>query len=440
MSTLNVNSIQTAGGASPVLTADIAKKSELIASSGSSLVGHIASGTGAVATTVEEKLREHVSVLDFGLVGNGVVDNTAASNAAVSALNAAGVGALFFPEGDYFFNSKPNAISGGILLIGSGYYKSRLTRNYTEVSSTAGFIDMTGASNGGGGITNLLLFAASGTSGGSAINIEAGVAHSNGDMVISDISVTGEGTWNYNIRADGSAKVTSAQGVRTVRVRDCVLFQANIAGIYLKSVNNWSLSGIGIFTGTGTDFILDGTSEVPSNYVSAKFTFCPNVSIGPTGACNQVLFDCPNTVNMTVTGHVFNITMLGKFSTVVGTPSGDADSVGFATSAKVVGGKLIQTSGGGNLETSNGVTFPSTPIAIANVNTLDCYVEGTFTPIIGGSTTAGTVTYTIQQGKYTRIGNVVHFQFRLGWSNIGDGCGYLRVFNLPCAASSGVGD
>ena len=65
MSTLNVNSIQTAGGASPVLTADIAKNSELIASSGSSIVGHIASGTGSVATTVQAKLRESVSVLDY---------------------------------------------------------------------------------------------------------------------------------------------------------------------------------------------------------------------------------------------------------------------------------------------------------------------------------------------------------------------------------------
>lgn len=57
MSTLNVNSLQTAGGISPVLVADIAKKSELAADSGSALVNYLPAGTGAVAGTVQNALR-----------------------------------------------------------------------------------------------------------------------------------------------------------------------------------------------------------------------------------------------------------------------------------------------------------------------------------------------------------------------------------------------
>jgi len=51
------------------------------ASSGSSLVGYTQGGTSAVANTVQGKLREVVSVKDFGAVGNGSTSDTAAFTA-----------------------------------------------------------------------------------------------------------------------------------------------------------------------------------------------------------------------------------------------------------------------------------------------------------------------------------------------------------------------
>lgn len=53
--------------------------------SGSGLVGFIQSGTSAVARTAQSKLRETVSVVDFGAVGNGVVDDTLTIQAALNA-------------------------------------------------------------------------------------------------------------------------------------------------------------------------------------------------------------------------------------------------------------------------------------------------------------------------------------------------------------------
>ena len=70
----------------------------LAASSGSSLVGHISTGTGSVAQTVQTKLRENMSVKDFGAVGDGATDDTTAVNSAIAAITK---GRVIFPPGDY---------------------------------------------------------------------------------------------------------------------------------------------------------------------------------------------------------------------------------------------------------------------------------------------------------------------------------------------------
>jgi hypothetical protein len=54
-------------------------------------------GTGAVQRTVESKLQDVVSVKDFGAVGNGVWDDTAAIQAAIES----GAACVFFPKGTY---------------------------------------------------------------------------------------------------------------------------------------------------------------------------------------------------------------------------------------------------------------------------------------------------------------------------------------------------
>ena len=90
---------------------------------------------------------------------------------------------------------------------------------------------------------------------------------------------------------------------------------------------------------------------------------------------------------------------------------------------------------GGCLQLKSGITFPATQVASSDVNTLDDYEEGTFTPIIAGSTSAGTGTYSIQSGRYTKIGRLVQFQIRVAWS-AHTGTGNLNIDQLPFVSSA----
>ena len=74
-------------------------------------------GTSAVPTTVQAKLRESVSVLDFGAVGDGVTDDTTAIQAAVDYIQSYGA------SSDIFSNGLNKTNFGGSIYIPKGVYK-----------------------------------------------------------------------------------------------------------------------------------------------------------------------------------------------------------------------------------------------------------------------------------------------------------------------------
>lgn len=94
----------------------------ILSSVGAALVGFIQAGVGAIARTVQDKLRESVSVKDFGAVGDGVTDDTAAISAALdtAVLNKL---QLHFPAGRYIVSStisKTLSGDGSLKMFGDG--------------------------------------------------------------------------------------------------------------------------------------------------------------------------------------------------------------------------------------------------------------------------------------------------------------------------------
>jgi hypothetical protein len=123
-------------------------------------------------------------------------------------------------------------------------------------------------------------------------------------------------------------------------------------------------------------------------------------------------------------------------------PSGTAGTAITFTTAMTLnangGCQHLNTISVGNATPSTsgaGITFPATQSASTNANTLDDYEEGTWTPTSAGTTTSGTGTYTIQVGRYTKIGDVVYFYAFVSWS-AHTGTGDLLLSSLPFTSSN----
>ena len=82
-------------------------------------VTFLQSGTGATSRSVQSKLREMVSVLDFGAAGDGIQDDTAYIQAALDAISSTG-GEIYLPRGTYKITSTLTW-GNGTKIVGCGY-------------------------------------------------------------------------------------------------------------------------------------------------------------------------------------------------------------------------------------------------------------------------------------------------------------------------------
>lgn len=81
------------------------------------------------------------------------------------------------------------------------------------------------------------------------------------------------------------------------------------------------------------------------------------------------------------------------------------------------------------------IKFPATQNPSSDVNTFDDYEEGTYTPLMQGSTSSGSGTYSIQEGHYIKLAGLCWFTWSATWS-AHTGTGSIRCAALPFTSAA----
>jgi|13_taG_2_1085334.scaffolds.fasta_scaffold23794_3 hypothetical protein len=107
-----------------------------------------------------------------------------------------------------------------------------------------------------------------------------------------------------------------------------------------------------------------------------------------------------------------------------------------------IAGESARFNVNGNLAFPNGqgIDFSASAGSGQTSSLLDDYEEGSWTPTLSHSSGGSTATYSVQSGRYVKVGSLVFCMFRVAISAKGSGTGSIRLSGLPFNTSGFGGD
>lgn len=431
----NPVALAPASGSAAELAIDLANSTD--PAKGAGLVGYFSELGSASPSTVLGKLRERVSVLDFipeadhAAARAGTYDCTTAIQQAIASMPATG-GEIYFPHGRYLFSATIN-INKSIVFKGTG--------SATVNNGNTGSVLLKAAALDGDGVRLAAL-------GAKLVDITVqGVAGNGGDgvvliesrCVLEDVGVFGMGRDGVRIGIDDSPSNSNLWVIRNLKskgnARDGLRLSSKLrptlpdanAGL-LMMADLQGNGGCGLYLGNnalntfvglccqanGTYGVFSSPGSYDNTFYGGDFEVNGRVGGASVTSYADFYIEAGSIANRVIGITCFNFPV----SFVCNEPDNfilSANDGAFAGDNKYAGLQLRNKAS-------------SVPTV------LDWYEEGVFTPVVEGITTAGVGTYSIQQGYYTRIGNVVRFHLNVAWS-AHTGTGNMRIAGLPFTAS-----
>jgi len=248
---------------------------------GAEAIGYTPPGTGTVGTTVAANLSQYVSVKDFGAVGNGSTDDTAAIQAAVNYVASLSGATLYFPSGNYKTTSTISSSGSFFGLFGSG-------AGGATIAPTFGNADIFSFSGNWISVDNFLFNSASGSfTSGYCINFSGNqgnywinrLAINNGYRGIGFTGSAGTNTYITNSIISNlvhygiyySTTYTGLAYINNLRMQ-CTGGTSTHAGILIQSGDTFHFSNIDISGWYWGIFILPAASGFVRNFHGTNIT------------------------------------------------------------------------------------------------------------------------------------------------------------------------
>lgn len=371
----------------------------------------IQSGVGAKATSAQAKLRSFVHVTDFDL------DPTKAHRAIQRAMDAVGVrggGEVLLPEGTLTLGARLAFNHDNIRLVGRGRYATTLVYSQTEGPAIWNPL-WTSVTRYGCGLHHFKLVA-TGLTGANRVVINFG---SQQFGAVEDVWALGSGAESWVLLL--GAGTYGATECTYNEVSNCY-FGLGEVGIRLnRGANSNTIRDtrfqIGVTGGCGID-IFDNTGFEPNNLrlLNNGIEHPGHISDG---------------IRVRGEGHMIAGNRFESLRVAVDVKDG---SVNTTLQGNYYSSCQVEVANGGHSTLrmeEGGVTFE-------NGTKLDYYEDGAFRPFLEGGTSAGTGTYTVQIGRFARIGRTVTFQISLTWTSH-TGIGVMRLGGLPFTAFNAAG-